>query len=156
MNETDLDLLPSRVFPALGVLFDFTRSGDGHVVLRNKESRVDEIVRQLDEVLSSGILMPTHAERLRGKLRYASYQTFGRCGAMAFRELGLRAHAARTSSWSLTSTLEIAVRWWRHLLRHSPPRDLQLFDRRSPAIKEERNFLKIIFFEPKFRLPLKN
>ena len=62
----------------LGVQLDLRQSGDSLCLVSNTTERVEELVQDIDSILSAGTLPKAEGERLRGRLQFASTQVFGR------------------------------------------------------------------------------
>ena len=62
----------------LGVQLDLRQSGDSLCLVSNTTERVEELVQDIDNILSAGALPKAEGERLRGRLQFASTQVFGR------------------------------------------------------------------------------
>ena len=62
----------------LGVHLDLRQSGDRLCFVSNMEDRVEELVKGIGEIMTSKLLTRAEGERLRGRLRFASSQVFGR------------------------------------------------------------------------------
>eukprot|EP00435_Cladocopium_sp_Y103_P061364 s1087_g23.t1 len=62
----------------LGVELDLTKAPSGTFAIANTVSRKDELRDTLQQVLQEGFLGRSEAERLRGRLQFASNQLFGR------------------------------------------------------------------------------
>ena len=62
----------------LGVQLDLRQSGDSLCLVSNTTERVEELVQDIDNILSAGALPKAEGERLRGRLQFASAQVFGR------------------------------------------------------------------------------
>ena len=77
---------------ALGVVLDVSKSSQGIVTVRNKQSRIDELKPVLDDVLATGRVIPCELPSFLGKLQYADAQVWGRAGHMALRDL--RSHGS--------------------------------------------------------------
>ena len=72
-------LLPfSSICKVLGVQLDLRQSGDSLRLVSNTTERVEELVQDIDNILSAGTLPKAEGERLRGRLQFASTQVFGR------------------------------------------------------------------------------
>eukprot|EP00435_Cladocopium_sp_Y103_P073576 s203_g44.t1 len=68
----------SSVCKVLGVQLDLRDAQLGAAALSNTEDRTSELVTEIDQVLQNGMLGRKEAERLRGRLQFASCQIFGR------------------------------------------------------------------------------
>ena len=62
----------------LGVHLDLRQSGDQLCFVTNTEDRVEELVKDIGDILTSKLLTRAEGERLRGRLQFASSQVFGR------------------------------------------------------------------------------
>ena len=72
-------LLPfSSICKVLGVQLDLRQSGDSLCLVSNTTERVEELVQDIDNILSAGALPKAEGGRLRGRLQFASAQVFGR------------------------------------------------------------------------------
>ena len=72
-------LLPfASICKVLGVQLDLRQSGDSLCLVSNTTERVEELVQDIDNILSAGALPKAEGERLRGRLQFASAQVFGR------------------------------------------------------------------------------
>ena len=88
-DEANLDTLISVWIPkhkliafdplckVLGVQIDLRQSGDLLCRVSNTEERVEELIKEIDDVLTSKHLARAEGERLRGRLQFASSQVFG-------------------------------------------------------------------------------
>lgn len=72
---------------ALGVEFNLSRASEQLMMIQNTEKRVEELVRLIGDVLSSGLLSKTGALTLRGKLGFADSFLHGRLGNIALKLL---------------------------------------------------------------------
>ena len=111
----------SRVFGALGVLFDLSRASEGVCEVRNKPSRIEALGKINQEVLAADNLTPHEAEEIRGKYLYASTQLFGKAAAAALYVVGRRA-CQSGGSFSLSEQLKRALGDLLLFVKHSPPR----------------------------------
>ena len=72
-------LLPfASICKVLGVQQDLRQSGDSLCLISNTTERVEELVQDIANILSAGVLPRAEGERLRGRLQLASTQVFGR------------------------------------------------------------------------------
>ena len=60
----------SRVFDILGVTSDFNHSEQGLFHVKNKESRVEQVVQQIDDITPSNFLPMFAAASLRGRVQF--------------------------------------------------------------------------------------
>ena len=81
----DKDVPLGRTFGALGVIFDLTQAlaPKPFLFVSNKPGRAEAIRKSIAEVPDAGKIAGVVAQRIRGKMVYASTQIFGRIGAMA-------------------------------------------------------------------------
>eukprot|EP00435_Cladocopium_sp_Y103_P055098 s1685_g18.t1 len=90
----------------LGVELDLTRAPSGTFAIANTVSRKDELKDTLQHVLNEGFLSRSEAERLRGRLQFASNQLFGRRFRNCLRELNKHINRGmKTLSADLRSAL---------------------------------------------------
>ena len=66
------------LWKVLGVQLDLTQSGDQLCFVSNTEDRVEELVKDIGDILTSKLLTRAEGEKLRGRLQFASSQVFGR------------------------------------------------------------------------------
>ena len=62
----------------LGVQLDLRQSGDLLCFVSNTEERVEELTKEIDDILTSKLLTRVEGEKLRRRLQFASSQVFGR------------------------------------------------------------------------------
>jgi hypothetical protein len=103
----------------LGIELDFTRSPSGSFEVVNTQARREELCLFIGEILEKGTLSRPDAERLRGRLQFASNHLFGRRFKNCLRELNT--HISRGFK-SLTPELCAALRMISHLLELNKPR----------------------------------
>ena len=99
----------------LGVSLDLTEAKLGTVVLQNTAERTDELVAELQQVLEEKTLSRKDAERLRGRLQFASCQVFGRVLRNHMKQLSEHVASGRKALTpivleALTSIREILVK----------------------------------------------
>ena len=73
----------AREFSMLGAVVDLSQTTQGVVSVRNKESRVQDIGKLVDEVCDKSLVPMSLIETLKGRLLYAAGHTFGRCTQLA-------------------------------------------------------------------------
>ena len=103
----------------LGVELVLTKTPTSTFDVRNTQSRVEELTQSINSILNAGRLQRSEAEKLRGRLQFASNQLFGRRFRNCLQELNL--HIARNLC-SLSESLENALRLLNHLLSLNAPR----------------------------------
>lgn len=74
-------------FDVLGVTFDFHQSLKGNILVRNKASRIRQLVSEANGYLHRGQISASEATSLRGKLQFADTRTFGRLLATYLRAI---------------------------------------------------------------------
>ena len=111
----------ASAFAPLGVQIDFASAFDGRIVVRNKDSRIEELCQAIAGYLAQGFIRPHEARSFRGRFVFAIGQTFGRCGAIASRSLGLAAEASHPTGLQDGAVVE-ALRWINLYLQHARPR----------------------------------
>ena len=99
----------------LGVSLDLTETKLGTAVLQNTAERTEELVSELQQVLEEKILSRKDAERLRGRLQFASCQVFGRVLRNHMKQLSEHVASGRRALTpivleALTSIREILVK----------------------------------------------
>ena len=103
------------------------------VSLRPTPARVAKILRAIETALDKNKLQPHAAQKLAGRLSFASQSTFGCLGKAALKPLCARAHdAAAESSPELSVGLAAALRALRQLLRTIQPRFVPFVDDGAP------------------------
>ncbi|CAK9011231.1 ATP-binding cassette sub-family C member 3 (Canalicular multispecific organic anion transporter 2) (Multidrug resistance-associated protein 3), partial [Durusdinium trenchii] len=114
----------ARTFQALGVEYSFEESLQGTIVVRNKPSRVERIVADIDLLLSKGSFTSAEASSLRGRLQFAESQTFGRVLALRMKMCNLRAAGSLPGNF-INEAIRAELEWARSFVSSSPPRLLQ-------------------------------
>eukprot|EP00438_Fugacium_kawagutii_P021790 Skav236018 [mRNA] locus=scaffold3189:230237:231088:- [translate_table: standard] len=114
----------ARTFTALGVEFDFSQSQEGEIVVRNKPSRVGQIVDALKNILRSARLSAAEATALRGRLQFAESQTFGRAVALHMKSCQMRA-LNNLPGVEVTPAMREELEWAREFVENSFPRLLK-------------------------------
>ena len=111
-------------FDALGVTFDFSCCHHGIITVKNKLSRVHQILSELTDVLRKGELTIARAVSLRGKLQFAETHTFGRVLAAHLKHFNRRA-SGQFSGGEVTAELRSEIDWIRMFLQEDCPRQLR-------------------------------
>ena len=114
----------ARTFQALGVEYSFEESLQGTIVVRNKPSRVERIVADIDLLLSKGSFTSAEASSLRGRLQFAESQTFGRVLALRMKMCNSRAAGSLPGNF-INEAIRAELEWARSFVSSSPPRLLQ-------------------------------
>ena len=108
-----------RFAKVLGVQLDLRQSGDSLCLVSNTTERVEELVQDIDNILSAGTLPKAEGERLRGRLQFASSQVFGRKLKRLLKVLSNHVAMGRKSMSDLTKECLIQVST---ILTRSSPR----------------------------------
>ena len=94
----------------LGVELTLTRSPSGQFCLANTEARRQELTSFLQTTLEQGTLSRHEAERLRGRLQFASNQLFGRRFRNVLRDLNQHiSRGFKTISSELRQSFEVLL-----------------------------------------------
>ena len=127
-------LAASPKFKVLGVMIDMARANtENAIYVANKPERVAEDRAMLSSMIESNRATPALARRLRGRLQYASSQTFGRSGAFAARLMRDLA-SAKGGERRLTFDEALAARWWHEYLGRASPRKVRLMPELPPVL----------------------
>eukprot|EP00435_Cladocopium_sp_Y103_P010598 s3784_g2.t1 len=78
---------PAPKADILGVELDLSLSGQGCVDIRNKQDRIEDICKALDNILETGRLKPRDLPSHLGRLQFAEMQIAGRAGKLAMHDL---------------------------------------------------------------------
>ena len=103
----------------LGVELFLNKTPQGTFDVRNTQSRADELIQSISEILEAGYLSKSEGEKLRGRLQFASNQLFGRRFRNCLQELNI--HLSR-SLRTLSPNLEAAFKLMVNLLGRNAPR----------------------------------
>ena len=103
----------------LGVELSLTKTPQGTFDVRNTQSRADELILSISEILAAGYLSKSEGEKLRGRLQFASNQLFGRRFRNCLQELNI--HLSRGLK-ALSPNLEAALKLMVNLLNSNAPR----------------------------------
>ena len=89
-------LLPFDVkAEVLGVQVDLTGAPKGVIQVKNKDSRVAELLPVLEAACRDKKVIPAHLPSFVGKLQYADAQIWGRAGRLALHDVRALAHTAK-------------------------------------------------------------
>ena len=113
----------AETLTALGVSIDVVRFHHGVVIVSNTDSRPEELVRTLEEIIGMRSLKRLDALRLRGRIPFAT-QLFGRLGKRGLALVTQHAYGAETSS--LAEGALIPLSRFRHLMAHGGPRTISI------------------------------
>ena len=125
----------SQVFTALGVDFDLSDAiltESPHFVVRNKVTRIEEICRSIDNHLDRRSMSSAEATELRGRLIFSNSQTYGRMGALAYFQLGLKAKEDGPFL-RIRPELREALLWWKRQISNCKPRIIRTGPQRPPV-----------------------
>ena len=114
----------AETLTALGVSIDVVRFHHGVVIVSNTDSRPEELVRTLEEIIGMRSLKRLDALRFRGRIPFASTQLFGRLGKRCLALVTQHAYGAETSS--LAEGALIPLSRFRHLMAHGGPRSISI------------------------------
>ena len=126
------DIPFSEDFEALGVVLELPKQGVRHLRISNTKARVDELVKQLSDVVTSGRIRSVEAARLASRLTFAASQLCGRTGAAVMWHLrqASRGPAVRRVSGELA----VSIAAWREAISSGSPRCVPLVPGGRPAI----------------------
>ena len=111
----------SPSFSCLGVSFNLQHFTSGRVEVSNTPSRTQELLRQIDEALTSETLPTKAAQSLRGRLQFADSQIFGRSSKLCLKALDEHDQAGASK---LAEDSCNALRRYRQTLDHGRPRNI--------------------------------
>eukprot|EP00435_Cladocopium_sp_Y103_P041803 s1348_g11.t1 len=104
----------------LGIELNLTKSPSGTFTIANTRSRKDELCKSMQSALDTGLLSKGDAEKLRGRLQFASNHIFGRRLRNCLRELNL--HINRGLRTVVPELAAAALRAMIFLVSHNEPR----------------------------------
>ena len=95
--------------------------------LEIKADRKEEIANEIDAILTSGLLDPGSAGKLKGKLMFGSSQLWGKVGRAFLRVISERQYLRFPvgHEFKLDPALKKALNHWRRLVLHGPPRPIE-------------------------------
>eukprot|EP00435_Cladocopium_sp_Y103_P011386 s2311_g3.t1 len=103
----------------LGIELNLTKSPSGTFTIANTSPRKDELCKSMQSALDTGFLTKSDAEKLRGRLQFASNHIFGRRLRNCLRELNLHINRGlRTVVPELAAALKSMI----FLVSHNEPR----------------------------------
>ena len=121
------DVLPTAVFPSLGVVFDLRHVRRNSLLkVRPKPTRITKILEELRSIRAKGSLTSGEASRLVGKLLFVAETLFGRVSRCALSAFRARQYSKAVR---LSLDLEAAISWWPAALFILPPRELPVYPR---------------------------
>ena len=89
----------------------------------------EEIVDEIESIMSSGILPPGQAGKLRGKLMFGASQLWGKVGRAFLRALSERQYSS-FSSVKVNSAINRSLNEWKFLLEGGLPRPIDLVEKK--------------------------
>lgn len=133
ISMSDDKRLPfSKSFNMLGAVVDFTEIHSGKILIRNKQSRLDDISALVNSILESSSIPSSLVETLKGRMLYAAGHTFGRCTHLATQ---LISRAARKGPMILVDDqLSSALAGALASLLNSKPRVVRSWSGNKPAV----------------------
>ncbi len=98
------------------------------MVLEIKPARKSELMEEIDSILSSGLLDPGSAGKLKGKLMFGASQPWGKVGRAFFRPISERQYArvACKDGFVIDAALRESLEHWRFLVQKGPPRPIDV------------------------------
>ena len=98
------------------------------MILEIKQDRKEELISAIDDILSSNILDPGMAGKLKGKLMFGASQLWGKVGGAFFRPLSERQYLKDRADdrLALNDALKRSLQQWKFLIREGPPRAIPL------------------------------
>ena len=81
-------------------------------MIRIKESRREQLLSEIEEILRSKILLPGHASKLKGKLMFGASQLYGKSGRAALRALSERQYDSN-GNHKTNEAIEESLKIWK-------------------------------------------
>ena len=119
-------------FNMLGAVIDLTRSSQGIINVKNKESRLSDIGALVDSVCNSESITSSTLETLKGRLLYAAGYTFGRCTQLAIQLIARVTH--RGPMVLLDERAKFVLKDAFRCLVESKPRSISAWSGKKPII----------------------
>ena len=129
----ELPDLSSETSP-LGAVLNLDHCRKGFATIRNKESRVKEIIQSIDDAGATAVVPSDLLPRLRGRLLFARSLSFGRCGGVALRALGSAIVTNDKRTISIQGELARALFSLRQHLLGARPREIRVAHRHPPVL----------------------
>ena len=117
----------------LGVELNLKSFNEGKIIVKNKESRVAEMIECIDRIFGSGFIESDENPSALGKMQYAEAQLWGRAGRIAWSDLR-EATLHKDSKIPLTPDVEQALRVFRDKFKNGKSRILVASETRKPHI----------------------
>lgn len=102
----------------LGVTYDLKA-----MHLKIKPSRKEELLDEIEAILSSQVFPPGQAGKLRGKLMFGASQLWGKIGRAFLRSLSERQYT-RSNQTTLNKAILLSLEHWKWLIVEGPPRPI--------------------------------
>ena len=118
----------ARAPTILGVTYDLVS-----FCLLIKEDRRIELIDEIEAILSSKMLSPGQAGKLRGKLMFGASQLWGKIGRAFLRSLSERQYS-KVPSTAVNRAIELSLEEWKELIVRGPPRKIELIGPRLPDV----------------------
>ena len=122
----------SREFSMLGAVVDLSQTAKGVVSVRNKESRIHDIGKLVQEVCDRSVMPMSLLETLKGRLLYAAGHTFGRCTQLTIQLVSRLAR--RGPMVVIDDSFRSVLRRAFTSLSTAKPREVSAWSRRPPVI----------------------
>ncbi|CAE7214389.1 unnamed protein product, partial [Symbiodinium sp. CCMP2456] len=87
----------SKVFKALGVVFNLSEAHLGKVLITNTRERIDELCNFIARVVESRALSRATAQRLRGRMQFCDSYLFGRSSRLCLQTVTKHVHSGSDS-----------------------------------------------------------
>lgn len=116
----------------LGAVIDLSGSSRGTILVKNKESRINDIRSLVESVCEADSVTASTLETLKGRLLYAAGHTFGRCTQLALQLIARVTH--RGPLILLDNRAKLALRDAFSCLAESGPRSVQAWSGRRPLV----------------------
>ena len=133
ISASDDKRLPfNSQFNMLGAVIDLSSSSRGTILVKNKESRINDIRSLVESVCEADSVTASTLETLKGRLLYAAGHTFGRCTQLALQLIARVTH--RGPLILLDNRAKLALRDAFSCLAESGPRSVQAWSGRRPLV----------------------
>ena len=123
----------NSVFSALGVTFDLRQAAEGLVIVKNKESRVSQLLEDLSKFTKKGQLTESEAATFMGRLQFAESQTYGRAVSLHMKVVRQRA-CGKQAGMHISEDMLAEFRWATEFLRNDHPRILRANTSRTKLV----------------------
>ena len=131
--EQEKKRLPfARTFAPLGVVVELDRADVGIVTIKNKEERLEELRKSLDEYKRRDGMTQAEAESLCGRLVFTEQFFCGKCGLLAMRVL--RKWAKGFARTGLSQEMRWALDWIKYKVLAGRPRVIQFGEATRPIL----------------------